>query len=38
MEEYEDAYMEYNLNNVSCLHRVARINVIENDYSQDNNW
>ena len=36
--EGEDAYMEYSLNNVSCPHRVVRMNEIEIDYSQDNNW
>ncbi len=34
----ESDFIEYNLSNVSCSHRVVRMNSISIDYSQDNNW
>ena len=36
----EDEYdcIEYSLSNVSCSHRVVRMNDISIDYSVDNNW
>ena len=36
--ESENDFIEYNLNNVRCPHRVVRMKEIEIDYSQDNNW
>ena len=36
--EEEAEYIEYNLSNVSCSHRVVRMNNISIDYSVDNNW
>ena len=36
--ENEDDFIEYSINNVSCSHRVIRMNNIEIDYSQGNNW
>ena len=36
--EEEEDYMEYNLSNVSCSHRVVRMNDISINYSVDNNW
>ena len=36
--ESENDFVEYSLNNVSCSHRVIRMDDIRIDYSQDNNW
>ena len=36
--EDEREVIEYNLANVSCPHRVVRMNSISIDYSVDNNW
>jgi ferredoxin len=36
--EFENDFIEYNLSNVSCSHRVVRMNSISIDYSADNNW
>ncbi|WP_458403165.1 4Fe-4S binding protein [Methanobrevibacter sp.] len=36
--EDENDFIEYNLSNVSCSHRVVRMNSISIDYSEDNNW
>lgn len=36
--EDENDFMEYNLSNVSCSHRVVRMNSISINYSVDNNW
>ena len=36
--ESEDDFVEYSLNNVSCPHRVVRMNSIDIDYSTENNW
>ncbi|WP_407374460.1 4Fe-4S binding protein [Methanobrevibacter sp.] len=36
--ESENDFIEYNLSNVSCSHRVVRMNSISIDYSEDNNW
>ncbi len=36
--EDEEDCIEYSLSNVSCSHRVVRMNVISIDYSVDNNW
>lgn len=37
-KEDENDFIEYNLSNVSCSHRVVRMNNISIDYSVDNNW
>ena len=34
----EREVIEYNLANVTCTHRVVRMNKISIDYSLDNNW
>ena len=34
----EEDYIEYSLSNVSCSHRVVRMNNISVNYSVDNNW
>ena len=34
----EEDYIEYSLSNVSCSHRVVRMNNISINYSVDNNW
>ena len=36
--EDENDFMEYNLSNVSCSHRVVRLNNISINYSAENNW
>ncbi|MBQ2653871.1 MAG: 4Fe-4S binding protein [Methanobrevibacter sp.] len=36
--EDENDFMEYKLSNVSCSHRVVRMNDISINYSVDNNW
>ena len=36
--EEEQNYIEYALSNVSCSHRVVRMNDISINYSEDNNW
>ena len=36
--EDEEDCIEYSLSNVSCSHRVVRMNDISIDYSVDNNW
>ena len=36
--EDENDFMEYNLSNVSCSHRVVRMNSISINYSVENNW
>ena len=37
-KDEEEGFMEYNVNNVRCYHRPVRMNEIEIDYTQDNNW
>ncbi|MBQ6098641.1 MAG: 4Fe-4S binding protein [Methanobrevibacter sp.] len=36
--EGEEGVIDYNLGNVSCSHRVVRMNSISIDYTVDNNW
>ena len=36
--EDENDFMKYNISNVSCQHRVVRMNNISIDYSVENNW
>ncbi|WP_407413366.1 4Fe-4S binding protein [Methanobrevibacter sp.] len=37
-KDEDEGFMQYSVNNVRCYHRTVRMNEIEIDYTQDNNW